>query len=340
MSCILKFKGESIFRFSRDENMQIIGSNIDLKNLIVDLLKRLANKYRFKQVDMEAMDNQYPYIELNGEESLVKPNFLVVDNLLDIVEHLSKNKNSLLEKNILKLENKLEVAKLLELLEDEFLRFIYSFENIINDLLGLRESQIDLSLKKFSLKEIYNKFMDLNYLQNKIHKPLWLMEEKTIVDIFFRLLELVDEEYIIVLRNLDVNLQGYKSFLEEILDISRRNLNLKIWNMPSLDQGIILEDYYFDKTVVLGRDEIYLENFDLTYESICRNYPSNKYPEREQVLEAILYGLNRDFFKEKYPKTANNLIFSIFMKLNDIDIKFEKLIDLDKMEENYLKNYI
>lgn len=151
------------------------------------------------------------------------------------------------------------------------------------------------------------------------------------------------EDITIIVDKLDskINIDYYKKLIDDLYQLTMEYSNFRIWIIPSIKEGVFLNYSVFENTYIIGEETIKLGNLDITYESICRNYPDNNFPSKHEVLASLLQNLAFHKSKNMYFPTKEAIIMSIFLKLlgENSNIQFIKE-ELSNLEKNFLTSLI
>lgn len=339
----INFKGQNIFTYEDDDFIQIVGINEEKKRLIIDIYLKILNGYKFTETDMEAMDGHYPEIK-NKEISLKKNDALVIklSDIDDMYEHLKLSKSSIIFKYLISLKNEIDIVKALENIEEDLLKLCVRLDDTIKYKISNKSVSFKADIISIDFKNIIKSFIDINYVdQNEDSIPLWLLNEKQIINLFLDILILIiqkNEDITLIIDGLDVKIgiYEYKYFVNKLYTLTKEYSNFRIWIVPKTVEGIFLEYEIFRNTYILNEKNNSLGDFITTYDSICRNYPDNNLPSKKEVLEAILELFPFHKKSKVYPLNKKTVIFKIFLfLLNGEGINIEDN-QLSKLENKFL----
>lgn len=338
------FKGVKIIEFDDNSPVQLIGNNNYLLRVIVDIYYKVFNGYRFSDIDLEAMNEYYPEIRENGK-TLNKNDIRVIriSNIEDILNQLTISKNSILFKYILTLNNELIVNKALVKVDQFITELSLILDGLIKERVSTERLGIRTEVSVIDLERIVKGFLEVNFVnKNEERVPLWLLKDSQIVDMFISVVKLIledDRETRIIIDRMDskIDLICYNALITELLNLTEQFSNLNILVVPGSKDGVLLDYKIFDNTYIVNDQIISLGDFQITYESICRNYPSNNIPSKQEVLRSLLRVFPFYSRKKTYLPTKEIVIVSIFLRLLGVeaDIKLEK-VDISKLEHKFL----
>lgn len=339
----INFKGQNLFTYVDNNSIQIVGIDEKKKRLIIDIYLKILNGYKFTETDMEAMDGYYPEIK-NKDVSLKKNDILAIklSNIEDMYEHLKLSKSSIIFKYLISLKNEIDIVKELENIEEDLLTLCLRIDDIIKYKISNKSVSFKTDIISIDFKNIIKSFIDINYVdQNEDSIPLWLLNEKQIIDLFLDILILIiekNEDITLIIDGLDVKIgiDEYNYFVNKLYTLTKEYSNFRIWTVPKTVGGIFLDYDIFSNTYILNEKNNSLGDFITTYDSVCRNYPDNNVPSKKEVLEAILEFF--PFHKESktYPLNKKTVIFKIFLfLLNGEGINIEDN-QLSKLEDKFL----
>lgn len=334
------FKGSKIFEFNDDNAIQIIGNNNYLINTITDIYFKIFNGYRFSDLDIEAMNGYYPEVKENGKV-LKKNDILVIkiSDIEDILEQFTTKKNSILVKYILSLSNDLSVSKIIEKIDRSLIELSISLDDLIKEKIKTTSLFIKTDVDDLSLDKIVKNFIDINFMRiDEERVPLWLLRDSETIDLFINILELVLEKGTktrIIIDRFDskIGVEDYKNLIEILFNLTDEYSNFGLWIIPSSKDGVLVDYRIFSSTYIFSNNIIKLGDFQITYESICRNYPDNNIPKEKEVLESLLKLFPFHTHQKEYSLTKETIIMSIFLGLlgeeNSVKVKKEKLSELE-----------
>jgi len=341
------FRGQLLFEFKDNGFIQIVGLNEELKRLIVEIYYKIFSGYKFSDVDMEAMNGYYPEVRQEGKILKKTDNMVVkLSNIDDVLEQLYIKSDSILLKYLHSLNDELSVNKALKKIEDSLIGLSIELDKLIENKMDMDSISITTSIDGVELKKIIKSFIDINFIdQENQRKSLWLLKDKDIVNLFLnytRLLLERNNNITIIIDGLDarMDLEVYIFFIEKLYVLTEEYPNLKIWLIPKTDRGIWVRYEIFDNTYILGDDIVSLGDFNITYESVCRNYPDNNLPSRFQVLETLLKLFPFHYEDKKYIPTKETVILQVFLKLLDQSPGIIENLELSKLETNFLTSQI
>ncbi len=338
------FKGSKIFEFNDDSAIQLVGNNNYLIRTISDIYYKIFSGYRFSDIDIEAMNGYYPEVRENGK-ALKKNDILVIklSDMEDVREQLTIKRNSILVKHILSLSSDLLINQAMEKVDKSLVELSICIDNLIEEKLPITEMSIKTGISDVNLDKIIKNFIDINFVSLDDERvPLWLSKDLQVIDLFINMIELILEEgkkTRIIIDRLDSRMEigVYKELVDRLFNLAGKYSSFGIWIIPSNEKGVFVDYRIFDNTYILNDDIIKLGDFDITYESICRNYPDNIIPEEQEVLRSLLQLLPFHTSEKKYPATKEIIIMSIFLELlgeeKDIGIRKDHL---SKLEYNFL----
>lgn len=334
-------KGSKLFEFKDENAIQIVGRNIELITMIIDIYYKVFNGYKFTDVDVEAMGGYYPEVIKNGQSLKKKDMFLIkLSNMNDMIDQLTRNKTSILMKNILYLKDNMLVNELLIDIEERLTKLSIQIDELLDDKMKMEDISIKNDVYNMNFKNIVKNFIDVNFIRdNSDRVPSWLLDENESIDLFINLIKLVidlGEEITIIVDRIDsqMNILNYRRLIKKLYKLTEQNSNFKIWIVPSTSEGVFLDYTIFKNTYIISDEITKLGDFTTTYESICRNYPDNNIPKEEEVLRSLLQFL--PFYNEEhqYYPTREVIIMSIFQKLlgdkEDIILEYSQLSRLEK----------
>lgn len=334
------FKGLKIFEFNDDNAIQIIGNNNYLIRTISDIYYKIFSGYRFSDLDIDAMNGYYPEVRENGK--VLKKNDIIViklSDMEDIMKQLMIKKNSVLVKYILSLSGDLLINKAIEKIDKSLVELSICIDNILEEKLSTTDMSIKTEINDINLDKIIKNFIDINFVNlDEERIPPWLLKDLQVVDLFINILELVLEEgkkTRVIIDRLDskMEISGYKKLVEDLFDLTEKYSNFGIWIIPSNEKGVFIDYRIFDNTYIFNEDIIKLGDFDITYESICRNYPDNNIPDEQEVLRSLLQLFPFHTPEKEYVVTKEIVIMSVFLGLlgeeNTIELKKEHLSNLE-----------
>lgn len=318
------FRGLKLFEFKDNGFIQIVGYNEELKRLIVDIYFKIFSGYKFSSIDMEGMNGYYPEIRHEGKVLKKADNIVVkLSDIDDIIEQLHIKSDSIILKYLVSLNEEMSINKALDKVEESLISLSIELDKLIENKIDIDNLSITTSINGIELKKIIKSFIDVNFIdQQNQRKSLWLLKDREIINLllnYIRLLLEGNSNITIIIDGVDarIDLRVYMYFIERLYILSEEFPNLKIWLIPKTDRGIWVDFEIFDNTYILGDEVIKLGDFDITYESICRNYPDNNLPTRFQVLETLLKLFPFHYEDKIYLPTKGTVILQVFLKLLD-----------------------
>lgn len=338
------FKGSKIFEFKDENAIQIIGNNTYLISLIIDIYDKIFSGYKFSDIDIEAMNGYYPEVKKDGK-SLKKNdiNLIRLTNISDIIDHLTITKSSILMKSILSFKDNIEINKSLLNVEKNLTELSIIIDMLLEDKLEKGELSIKSDICNMNFDNIFKNFFSVHFENNRDERiSSWLLQEKESIDLFINLIKLLiesKEDITLIIDRLDskISIANYRILLESLYKLTEKNSNFKIWIIPSRKEGVLLNYNIFQNTYIIKDNTIKLGDFEITYESISRNYPDNILPTRSEVVESLLQVLPFYNSEDLYLPTKEVIIMLIFLNLlgeeNNIKIKD---IQLSQLEKNFL----
>lgn len=340
------FKGSKIFEFKDENAIQIIGKDIQLITLIVEVYDKIFNGYKFLDIDIEAMNGNYPEV-IKDDNSLKKKDMLLIrlSNMQDIIDQLTTKKNSILMKNISYFKDDILISKCMVELEERLTELSILIDELLEEKIGLEEVSIKSDIANINFDTVIKSFIDVNFVRDNDNRiPSWLLNEKESIELFISLVKLIiqsGEEITIIVDRIDskMGINNYRILLDSLYKLTEENFNFKIWIIPSIEEGVYLDYKIFKNTYILNNEIRKFGEFDTTYESICRNYPDNNIPSKEEVLKSLLHILPFHKPKQLYDLSKEVIIMSIFLKLlgEDDTIRL-KNVELSRLEKNLLTN--
>lgn len=333
------FAGKDIFKYKDDSLIQLVGLNQELKNLIVEIYLKILDGYKFTDEDMEAMKGFYPTVKKQGQ-ALKKNDISVIkiSQIEDIIGELQVKNGSTLLKYLTSLNDDMDICNSLIKVEESFIELSI----IIDQLLGEKISAEDISIKtdicNINFKKIITTFIEVGFSnENDEKKPLWLMRNRELIDLFLEVIKIViekDENITIIIDGLDIRLETdvYNYFIEKLYKLTNEYYNFKVWLIPKTVEGVWKDYHTFSNTYILNEDIKSMGDFETAYESICRNYPSNNIPTEKEVLKVLLelYSFHKKDQLYNFSKEA--VILEVFLKLLDeppLNIVNSTLTDLE-----------
>lgn len=337
------FGGQLLFEFKDSGFLQLLGLNEELKRLIVDIYYKIHNGYRFSDVDMETMNGYYPEIKQEGN-TIKKSDDIVIKltDVDDIVDHLSIKNDSIFLRYLISLNDEMAIIKALAKVEESLISLSIELDKMLENKVQIGDLSLNTCIDGVELKKILKSFIDINFVdQYNQRKTLWLLKDKDIIDLFLnytRLLLEKNNNITIIVDGIDarIGLDVYMYYIENLYLLSEEFPNLRVWLIPKTEKGIWVNYDIFDNTYILGDEIISLRDFDITYESICRNYPDNNLPTKFQVLESILRLFPFHYESKAYLPTKETVILHVFLKLLDINPGKIKQLELSRLETNFL----
>ena len=341
------FKGLKIFEFDDDSAIQIIGNNNYLIKTILDVYCKIFSGYRFSDLDIEAMNGYYPEVRENGK--ILKKNDIIVIRLSeteDILDELTTKKGSILMEYLLSLNIELSINEVIEKVDKSLIELSICIDNLIKEKLATTDIFVKTEINEINLDKIIKSFIDTNFV-NVVEEriPLWLLEDSQVVDLFINIIKLILEEgkkTRVIIDRLDskMEIREYEKLVRILFDLTEKYSNFGIWIIPSSEKGVFVDYRIFNNTYIINEDIIKLGDFDITYESICRNYPDNNIPEKQEVLSSLLQLLPYHTREKEYLPTKETIIMLIFLKLlGEESIGEIKKINLSKLEYNFLASF-
>lgn len=337
------FSGQKLFEFKDNGFIQIVGLNEELKRLIVDIYFKIFTGYKFSDVDMEAMNGYYPEVR-KDEKVLRKADIMVIklSDIEDMIEQLHIKRDSVFLKFLLSLSEELSVSKAVTKVEESLIELSIELDKLLEDKMDMNDLSIVTSINGVDLKKITKSFIDIDFVnQYKQRKSLWLLKDIDIINLFVNYTSLLLEKnnnITVILDGIDtrIGLDSYMYFIERLYVLSEEYPNLKIWLIPKTSRGIWISYEIFDNTYILGDEVVSFGDFDITYESICRNYPDNNLPSRFQVLETLLKLFPFHTADEIYLPTKETVILQVFLNLLDQSPGGLENTELSNLEINFL----
>lgn len=341
------FKGSRIFEFNDDNAIQIVGNNNYLIRTILDVYYKLFSGYRFTDLDIEAMNGYYPEVRENGK--ILKKNDLIVIRLSEIVDILYQftiKKGTILLDYLSLLNQEMLINETMEKIDKVLIELSIHIDNIIKEKLTTTNLFVKTDIKKINLDKIIKSFVDINFVNEYEERiPLWLLKDSQIVDLFTNAIELTLEKgkkTRVIIDRLDskMEINEYRKMVEKLFELTEKYSNFGIWIIPSNKEGVFVDYRIFDNTYIINEEIIKLGDFDVTYESICRNYPDNNIPKKREVLYSLLQNLPFHKTTKQYLPTKETVITLIFLKLlGEEKIGEIKEINLSKLEYNFLTSF-
>ena len=341
------FRGSKIFEFNDDNAIQIMGNKNYLIRVITEIYFKIFNGYRFSDLDIEAMNGYYPEVRQNGN-TLKKNDIIVIkiSEIGDILEQLTTKKNSVLIKYILSLSNDLSISKSVDKIDRALTELSISIDNLIKN----KTSTVDLSIKtdidNIDLDKIIKNFIDVNFISlDEERIPLWLLKDSEAVDLFINIIRLIlddGKKTRVIIDRLDskIELKTYTKLIETLFVLTEEYSNFGIWIIPSTKKGVLVDYRIFSNTYIINEEIIKLGDFQVTYESICRNYPDNNIPTEKEVLKCLLQLFPFHTYEKEYLFTKEAIIMSVFLGLlgeeEAIEVKKDKL---SKLEYKFLTSF-
>ncbi len=339
----INFSGKKIFEFKDNNIIQIIGRNEDLKRLIVSIYSRVFNGYKFSDIDMEGMNGYYPEITWEGK-ILKKDDIKIIklSSVEDIVGQLQVKNNSILLKYLFSLSEKLSINRVLGEIEVGLSKLSVELDRIIKNAISIGDISMVTNVSDIAFKKIIKSFIDIDFInQNNQIKPLWLLKDIEFIDLFLNVIRLTIEgnnNVTVIIDGLDtrLGLGTYHYFIDKLYELIKEHFNFKIWLMPKTEEGVRADYEIFENTYILNDNVISLGNFDITYESICRNYPDNNLPTKTQVLKSILKLFPFHCENRKYYLSKEIVILQVFLKLLDENPIRVENAQLSNLETKFL----
>lgn len=318
----INFSGKKIFEFKDNSFIQITGWNEELKRLIVNIYFKIFNGYKFSDIDMEAMNGHYP--EVTKEGRVFKKDDIIViriSSIDDILQELQIKNNSVLFKYLLSLGKELSINRVLSKVEESLTELSIELDELMKEKIAVGDIAIITNIHGIDFKKIANTFIGVEFIDfYNQRKPLWLLKDREVINLFLNIIGLIIEEnnnVTVIIDGLDIGigLETYNYFTNKLYDLTEEYFNFKTWLIPKTKEGIRLDYKIFENTYILNDNVVSLGNFDITYESICRNYPDNNLPTKTQVMESLLklfpfHHSNKDYFPSK-----EIVILQVFLKL-------------------------
>ncbi len=338
------FKGVKIFEFNDDKVIQIVGSNNYLIRVITEIYHKVFTGYRFSDIDIEAMNGYYPEIRENGKV-LKKNDILVIktSDIEDILDQLTIKRNSVLTQYILSLNNNLLISKSLENIDQSLTELSILIDEFMKEKIATEELHIKTDVVNINLDKIIKTFIDINFLnQYEERTPLWLLDDYQAIDLFLNIIKIILEDgkkTKIIIDKIDskIDINNYKMLIKELFNLTEEYSNLGLWIIPGSKEGVLVDYKVFNNTYIINEEVTVLRDFELTYESICRNYPSNDVPTRKEVLVSLMKLLPFHKEEKEYLFTKEAIIISIFLKLLGAEDKIKvKEHELSRLEYNFL----
>lgn len=341
------FKGRKIFEFDDSNGIQVIGSNTYFITLIVDIYMKVFNGYRYSDIDIDAMNGYYPEVREDGEILTKKElSVIQISDLEDVINQLTLKKNSILMKNILSFGSEIDISNSIRKLEEILIELSILIDRLLESRLDLDKISIKGYVDNVNYNKIVDTFLNFNFSigDSDDRIPSWLLDESQSIDLLINLLNLLIESgdtITVIVDRLDAKLEydNYHKLINELYELCVKNSNFNIWLIPSTKEGVLLDYYLFKNTFIVNEEAFKLGDFDTTYESICRSYPDNNYPSKEEVLTALLQYYPFHNRNTVYTLNKELISMSVFMELlgenKDINILRD---DLTTLEMNFLTN--
>lgn len=335
----ISFKGRDLFEFKDENFIQMVGNNEELKRLIIDIYLKIFNGYKFSDIDMASMKGYYPEVKKEGKVLNKKDMQVIrISSVQDIFEELQVKKGSVILEYILSLNDEVTVTKVLEQVEESLLGLTVELDKHIEKDVLIDNLSIVTEFTGINFKKIVSSFIEINFINEEyMRKPLWLLKEVELINLFSSVIELLiknKKNITLIIDSLDIRLgdKEYKYFINKLYTLAEENSNLKVWLVPKSENGVMIDYKIFNNTYILNDEIIVLGDFETTYDSICRNYPDNNLPVKDEVLDALLRLMSFHNKDKIYSKSKEAVILQIFLKLSEQDsIKVEntKLSDLE-----------
>lgn len=338
----INFSGKKIFEFKNNNFIQITGWNEDLKRLIINIYLKVLNGYSFSDIDIDGMNGCYPEI-LQGGKVLKRNDVAVIrlSSIEDIIEQLQIKNNSILLEYLFSLNEELSINKTLNKIETVLFELSVEIDRFLENVMSSDISVIT-NVSSIDFKKIVKSFINIDFINkdNQI-KPLWLLKSFEFIDLFLDVIQLIikkNNNITIIVDGLDVRLRSetYNHFIDKLYGLTKDYSNFKIWLVPKTEKGIKIGYEFFENTYILNDSIISLGNFDITYESICRNYPDNSLPTKKQVLESILKLFSFHHKDKKYYLSKETAILQVFLKLLDEEPIIIENSQLSNLETRFL----
>ncbi len=339
----INFAGKKIFEFKDNNIMQVIGQNEELKRLIINIYSKILNGYRFSDIDVEAMNGYFPEIIKKGKK-YNKGDILVIEisDIQDIIEQLQVNRNSILKKYLLSLGAELSINKTLAEIEESLIGLTIELDDLMGKKFSTGDINIITNISHMSFKKIIKSFIDIELINyDGQRKSPWLLRDKELIDLFFNIILLLVEKnhnITFIINGLDTNIEitTYYYLVDKIFNLTKTQPNLKVWLFPKTRRGVHMDYKIFEDTYILNEDVFTMGDFDITYESLCRNYPDNNYPTKIQVLNTLLRVFPFHYQEKLYHSSKEAVIMRIFLELLHKDsIKLENT-KLSSLETRFL----
>lgn len=320
----INFGGKKIFEFKNNNFIQITGRDEDLKRLIINIYLKILNGYRFSDIDIDGMNGYYPEIIQGGK--VLRTNDVVVirlSSIEDIIEQLQIKNNSILLEYLFSLNEELSINKTLNKIETVLFELSVEIDRFLENVMATRDISVITNVSGIDLKKIVKSFINIDFINKDNHvKPLWLLKGIEFISLFLDVIQLIikkNNNITIIVDGLDIRLKAetYNYFIDKLRGLTKDYPNFKIWLVPKTEKGIKTDCEFFENTYILNDSIISLGNFDITYESICRNYPDNNLPTKNQVLESILKLFSFHHKDKKYYLSKESAILQVFLKLLD-----------------------
>lgn len=341
----LFFKGKKIFEYDNYSAIQLIGTNKYLISLIIDLYTRIFSGYRYSDIDIDAMNGYYP--ELKEDGKLVNKKDMTVIRLSDlpeIIDQLTLKKNSILMKNVLSLNDEPSISDIIRKLEEVLIELSIDIENLLGSKLGLESFSIKADADNITFDRSVDSFIRLNFSieDDDVRVPSWLLSEEQSIELLINLINLLiesGERITVIIDRLDskLALSNYHKLINDLYKLTVENSNFNIWIIPNTKDGALLDYNIFESTFIINDDVFKFGNFDVTYDSICRNYPDNIYPCNEEVLTSLLqhYPFHRS--DTQYYPSRELVIMSVFLEVLGETKEIKTLENgLTSLEKNFL----
>lgn len=336
----IKCNNAKLFEYEEENFLQLLGDN---KDRIKDIVKIYSDYFsNAKYTDLEIMSWQHglPEVVIDGTKiSRTRKEVLVLSSAEDIYRQMSLVKDSLLSEYLDNFAGNMELARKMEALEDLLLEYALDLESLIQ--LNGYALKIKVDAEGVNFKSLLKNFLDFSICREGdiLSQEPWQHKMKEVVDIFVEMLILQSREREcdtdIILNRLDVHLEDkvYKTLLESLKKESELNSKIHVWNIPENETNYLTDEESFEKTYVVKDNNYELGSFASSYESICRNYPDNNYPNEDMVKEAIIKKFPNHNSSKAYALSKELIILKLYLDLMQIDSKIKidhsKVTDLE-----------
>lgn len=335
-----------LFEYYENSFIQLLGNNREHICRTVNFFKKYFSRKRYSENELEYCGGNEPEITVDGEiMAKNRKKVIVLSSMEDLIEQLKFKKDSLLysyysEILTVSLESSDYIHRIKNVME-EYEAYIDG--NIFQKFKFIKP---DIYLKEISADTVLKHFYDLKYTDENCQSfELYQYEHSDVIDIFLILIENIDldesSEIEILLYGLDnyLNTDSYNKFLNSLMEISKKRKNLNIWNIPFRSENILISKEAFENSYVFKKEVYKMEDFELTYSSICLNYPSCKNPDKDEVIEVLLKYYPHFNQEETVFKNRKTVILKVFLELlnENCEIKLDDK-NIDELEEAYLSD--